>query len=378
MRKEFSLYLDLLRFFAAVLVFLSHSVSHYPIKSALFQSGHEAVIIFFVLSGFVIAFVRDTKENTLRDYALSRVGRIYSVAIPALLITVCADFIGQSINQASYGIGYVATDYWPVRILSSLVFTNELWLVSIQTFSNVPYWSLNYEVWYYISFACLAFAPRRIGWALFALCMVIMGPKIAMLAPIWWLGVWCYRTTLSDRLSLGGAWILVVASFAGIVVYYQFGVAQFGSDVLESWLGKTLHGELAFSRKTLGDYYLAIVVVAHFIGMRRVSPTIAPVILPLARPIRWLASYTFVIYLCHQPLFLFYRAVLGTENGVLSDYIIIVSVTFLSTILLGTVTEKRKHVVKRWASVALDYFISVYHRTFTSSNRLAGGVPEND
>ena len=369
--------MDFLRFFAAVIVFLSHSAAHYPTKFPLFHAGHEAVIIFFILSGFVIAFVRDTKEDTLRDYALSRIGRIYSVAIPALVLTVFADFIGQSIDPDVYGKGYTATDYWYVRLAGSLAFVNELWLVSIQTFSNVPYWSLNYEVWYYISFACLAFAPRRLGWALFALCILIMGPKIAMLLPIWWLGVWCYRTTLSERLSPQAAWALVVASLVGVGVYFHFEFAQLGSDILQSWLGKDLHAKLAFSRETLGDYYLSIVVVAHFVGMRRVAPTIGPLIVPLARPIRWIAAYTFVLYLCHQPLLFFYKAVLGTESGVFGDYLLLVTLTFGYIIVLGTYTERRKHVAKRLATVGLDYLIDFYRRTFDDAQRRAVVTPEN-
>ena len=137
MQREFSVYLDGMRFFAAALVFLTHSYLIYPVDSLLFKVGHEAVIIFFVLSGFVIAYVTDTKESTLRDYALSRFARIYSVALPAVLLTVCADYIGQSHNLASYPHDYIANDFWIVRFLSSLAFTNELWLVSIQSFSQV-------------------------------------------------------------------------------------------------------------------------------------------------------------------------------------------------------------------------------------------------
>ena len=69
----FSLYLDIVRFIAAIAVFLDH-ISSYPFTKNLFWSplgsyGGIAVIIFFVLSGYVIAYVTSTREKTLFKYA---------------------------------------------------------------------------------------------------------------------------------------------------------------------------------------------------------------------------------------------------------------------------------------------------------------------
>ena len=56
-----------------------------------FHAGHSAVVIFFVLSGYVITYVASERETTLRDYALSRCARIYAVAVPTLLLTIVLD-----------------------------------------------------------------------------------------------------------------------------------------------------------------------------------------------------------------------------------------------------------------------------------------------
>jgi hypothetical protein len=45
------------------------------------------VVIFFVLSGYVVAFVADTRERTWRAFWVSRFARVYSVALPAPLLT---------------------------------------------------------------------------------------------------------------------------------------------------------------------------------------------------------------------------------------------------------------------------------------------------
>ncbi len=38
---------------------------------------------------------------------------------------------------------------------------NEVWFISITSFSNVPYWSICYEMWYYVGFALIVFLPGR-------------------------------------------------------------------------------------------------------------------------------------------------------------------------------------------------------------------------
>jgi hypothetical protein len=67
MSRAFSLYLDAIRFLAALLVLFYHANWIYR-PGVLFTSlGHEAVVIFFVLCGFVIAFVADTRETDFGD-----------------------------------------------------------------------------------------------------------------------------------------------------------------------------------------------------------------------------------------------------------------------------------------------------------------------
>ena len=94
MTKALSLYLDVLRFGAAFTVFLAH-YSVQRISGGFFWPsfayGHTAVLVFFVLSGFVIAWVTETRERGLEDYVLSRAARLYSVIIPAFIITAAVN-----------------------------------------------------------------------------------------------------------------------------------------------------------------------------------------------------------------------------------------------------------------------------------------------
>ena len=85
MSRAFSLYLDAVRFTAAMLVLFFHANVIYRPGILLTSLGHEAVVIFFVLSGFVIAYVADTRETDFRGFMVARGARIFSVAIPAII-----------------------------------------------------------------------------------------------------------------------------------------------------------------------------------------------------------------------------------------------------------------------------------------------------
>ena len=83
-----SLYLDLTRFTAALLVVLGHAWLVLFPAHPLHWPGPAAVIVFFVLSGFVIAYVTDGHDRTLADFTLNRLSRLWSVALPALVFGV--------------------------------------------------------------------------------------------------------------------------------------------------------------------------------------------------------------------------------------------------------------------------------------------------
>ena len=90
MNRAFSIYLDLVRFVAAVLVYLWHSNQKAIVDGPVFAGGYgpSAVIVFFVLSGFVIAYVVETKERDWRRYLAGRGARIYSVVVPVVVLTL--------------------------------------------------------------------------------------------------------------------------------------------------------------------------------------------------------------------------------------------------------------------------------------------------
>ena len=165
MTQALSLYLDALRFGAAFTVFVSHWAGARYSGGLFWQLmgyGRTAVIVFFVLSGFVIAWVTETRERSFEDYAFSRIARLYSVIVPAFLLTAVLDRLATAIDPQLYG---PEVSLGPVeRFLGyalSLVFLGESWGLTMLPGFNVPFWSLNYEAWYYVLFGAALFLRGR-------------------------------------------------------------------------------------------------------------------------------------------------------------------------------------------------------------------------
>lgn len=340
MKPSFSAYLDLVRLVSALLVVLYHSnirllsVDKLPLST----HGHAAVIVFFVLSGYVIAHITSTRENTPLEYWSSRLARFYSVALPAVLLTPLLDSLGEAMAPQFYGDATTRDLAW-LRILTSLAFLNEVWTLSIMSFSNVPYWSLCYEFWYYVLFAILTFTRghKRVLWC--GAVALLIGPKILLLAPVWATGVVLHRWTALQRVGRVAGGVLLACSGIGYALFHHYQLTEAGSAWLRQIVGAHWHQQFAFSRYFMTDYLLAIIVACHFVGMRALAPPLER-LAPLVRP---LAAYTFSIYLLHQPLMQFYAALFNGDPARPWFYVATMLAVFASIFAIGTVTEQQRH-----------------------------------
>ena len=345
--RAFSVYLDLVRFLAACLVYLYHSNQRWLVEPILpaSQYGHSSVIVFFVLSGFVIAYITATKESDGLSYAASRLSRLYSVAVPALVLTLLLDWAGRQFMAEPYAYPF---NSFAVRIISSLLMTNELWFISITSFSNVPYWSICYEGWYYVFFGLLTFLPRAKAWAIVGLLALILGPKIVMLAPVWGMGVLLFRWRRLAQISEATGWALVVTTVLGIAAFVGLGAEAKAGALFEAMVGKRWFTEFTFSRFFISDYPLGLLVMLHFAGMRRVAPRLQGFFSAIEKPVKLLAAYTFTLYLLHQPLFLFWGSVLRGDPKGYANWAVTTLLVALSVAVVGTVTENRRHLLTAW------------------------------
>jgi peptidoglycan/LPS O-acetylase OafA/YrhL len=348
MHRNLSIYLDLVRFLSAMLVFVVHAnyqrfTGGLPVLGHLSDLGNDAVMAFFVLSGFVIAFVVNQKERNVREYAASRLARLYSVVVPALILTMLLDAVGSQIAPDLYTGRWFAYDNPLWRVLASLTFTNELWFSYTRPFSNGPFWSLGYEPWYYALFGAAHFLSGHLRYfAVGAICLV-MGPKILLLLPVWLLGVWAYRRTVNSTMSLSKG---VALFFGSMAAYLSFRLLEGPDYLLE--LSKEIFGEdvlydkLSWSRKFMSSYVIGVCVALHFVGAATIAERWPRIPARLERPIRYAAGFTFALYLMHYPLLQFFAGltpVIGWEEHRAA---FVALGTLISVWLVGARVERQK------------------------------------
>jgi peptidoglycan/LPS O-acetylase OafA/YrhL len=348
MKKEFSIYLDLWRFVAALLVVVYHSNVRLIITEKLpFSShGHAAVIVFFVLSGYVISYMTATREAAPVDYWASRLSRFYSLTIPAVLLCPLLDTWGEALAPQFY-VEKTTHDLAWLRILTSLTYLNEIWTVSIMSFSNVPYWSLCYEMWYYVLFAIAVFMRGKARLWLGGTVAAMLGPKILLLAPIWLLGVALHRHPALARIPQWLGWTLFLASWPMYGLFYYCGMTEYGSQLLLNLIGEKWHHQMAFSKFFITDYLLALIIAANFVGFRTVADKFTALLLPCEKIVRWLSGYTFSLYILHQPLLQFYAAVFDGDPHTSLFYSEVMLATLLSIVVIGHFTEHKRHHLRR-------------------------------
>ncbi|MDP5106344.1 MAG: acyltransferase [Polaribacter sp.] len=114
----------------------------------LFRFGQEAVIMFFILSGFVIKHSWETSENKrFKHYFFKRFIRIYIPLFFIFILAYCAK---------SYTEGGLANPNWTTLLGNIFMLQDVISLkpnVIIETYmGNSVLWSLSYEWWFYMLF----------------------------------------------------------------------------------------------------------------------------------------------------------------------------------------------------------------------------------
>jgi peptidoglycan/LPS O-acetylase OafA/YrhL len=272
------MHLNLLRGLAAFAVLFSHLRSfvfvpygeldsHWPLNSAVWLAtgfGHQAVMVFFVLSGFFISksIIEDYQANrfTWQVYLIKRLTRLWTVLIPCLILTLILDESGRVFSDGRFYEGKLMEMYnfGPSEGLNldiSTLIGNAFFLQTVVApvfGSNAPLWSLANEWWYYMLFPLIYVTTRnKGGWlnvscglAIFSIMAWFVGKDILLAGLVWLLGVAAYIIyerqwfvwLLRRRVTLGVAFVLFALSLAA-------SKASFGTDLFKDYcvgFGSTL------------------------------------------------------------------------------------------------------------------------------------------
>lgn len=321
------MHLDALRGLAAVGVCLEHLrdiyfcdyssiVHHSPLLTLLYLAsglGHQMVMIFFVLSGYLVGGsvlrANATGRWSWNGYLFNRLTRLYIVLAPAVAIGGLWDYFGIRLfgSNGIYG-GHTGAHAFTTLVKTHMGFLNLLGNyaflqgIHVPSFgSNGPLWSLTNEFWYYIAFPPLFFAIvrstsvlRRLLYLVFLAGLVwFVGHQIALLGLVWLMGVAIhYLPRISIRRAVTRG-LLTVAAFACVAATLV-------------WCKRT-HSHLS-------DYVLGIAVTILIYSVVNCPVSAASGL--YTRAAHRLSHSSYTLYLVHVPLLVFLAAVLETRFSI--------------------------------------------------------------
>jgi len=266
-------------------------------------SGHggDAVLVFFVLSGYLVggpALVRCFQGKlSAVDYFSARLARLYIVVIPALTISFCAYVSAKQLPGwerfiASHQDLYDSAKVFFAPIGPFAAVCNGVFLQTIvcsEFAGNVALWSLSNEFWYYVLFFALISVRKAPAYVLLILAILSL-------------------FVVAERHDATGTHV-------GLKFFFFFGIWCFGVLVYAvitpawAWCGgflAILTGAYGLSIKGLLPHWAAIVVT---VGLATAAfiVLIERLKIPLPSFLRFgpnLAKFSFSLYAIHYPILL--------------------------------------------------------------------------
>ncbi len=253
-------FLDFLRATAALLVLLDHSRdAYFPDLGVAYQNGvflklfyfitnrgHEAVVIFFVLSGFLIGgSLTDSIQRGSFDlvrYLVARFSRIFIVYFPALVITEGVFLFGSLLlgNHGGLIVEYQQLDFGGVS--QAICFLSGLQGFSCAPWGqNPPLWSLGYEWALYlfapaiIQLAVWKASPGLRLMAMVLICAIALtvsrhpGEAVFWFSA-WFLGAASYRVLCAGLVALPAGLVGAGLMVPGMVVQHLRGSYDLMTD----------------------------------------------------------------------------------------------------------------------------------------------------
>ena len=334
--------LEGLRGFAALYVVAHHlELYHYSPLGYLTSQGQGAVILFFVLSGFVMYFAnykyQEANNFNFKTYFIKRFRRIYPIFLFALLLA----YVSACIEAGSW---------MPLegeRLLGNLLNLQDHNRIPNNWFSpyykNGPLWSLSYEWWFYmLFFPIFKFVPAERQKYL-VLAISLFGflsfygyyNKVSVTLGyfmIWWSGVelcrsWIKKHTIDKETIrfIFGSHLLIMALLAIPIV-----MAYLNKEPLS--LGR--HPFIEFRHYAYSFFIIAVGIIWYRFKFKG--------LLFLLKPFLFFAPISYGIYVFHAP-FVFRYDLFGFENEFLK-----VVVGMICVCILAYLTEVRlQRVINR-------------------------------
>lgn len=358
MTKSFSIYLNLLRALAAFLVFFNH----YPFARWLLRLtvdhdlGFDAVVLFFVLSGYVISYAAEQVDKTAFNYVVNRVARILPVSIGAIIICMILLHFILPLRPELYPDNATLKHSF-YAFMTTAFFVNRLWWSDIAPFGDVPYWSLTYEVWCYVIYGLALFVKRK-RWLWISLMLLMTGPIQAIFLLMWLTGVAAYR--LRDKIALKEwqtrtLFIVPIPAYWGLKLLLPTNWSYvLVTEPIQNMIGHSL----LFAEHFAWGLILAPLIAIHLFAAKRLSGCLNWLENPvIAKPIRKIAGITFTLYLLHIPLTNIWLSLMPPQENIF-DPIFKAKLyfgTLVAVVYIARLLEAPKPLYRKWVSRLFIY-----------------------
>ncbi|MGN7797617.1 acyltransferase family protein [Leifsonia sp. 22587] len=285
----------------------------YATPLRLLFAGHEAVLVFFVLSGFVLTLPFLSRPPTGRSTLAYYGRRIVRLYLPVWASLVVALALALAVPRQP-GPTWLGSHHAPT--------VGTLWHDAILVLGtsnlNSPLWSLTWEVWFSLLMPLMYLVIRfaradRWWWAaipvLIAVSALSRFAVVRQLLPAAWL--------TDDLLQY-----LPVFAIGMIVAFNRDGVSSAAASVRHWWpvvaaaLLLTVAPSIAAPNGSYGVrqsvvYAASLIGVTVILCLAFASPARRPL---ETRPVQWAGTRSFSIYLVHEPILVAVALLVGASG----------------------------------------------------------------
>jgi len=267
-----------------------------------FKFGHEAVILFFILSGFVIhlkqagELTSNNSSFSTKKYLLKRILRIYPVLIISMVLTFSLDLLWNYIDCHNPLIN--SSHYSVETFLFNLFLIPDAPIFG----PNYPMWSLKHEWFFYLLYPLLYFFTQKnlllsLVIPVFGFIAHLIQIKIPLLGEvthttlIWWFGALAAEVyTGRYRLKFENLIYLMPSSVIVLFIFNE--------------LRPSVH-DLLWGFFCMGFLSFAIARLARFSGFIKLD---------------LFGRFSFTIYLMHFPILIFIQNIILKYNNSILPY----------------------------------------------------------